>query len=109
MNNGDLNERSKNQLNSILSNAKKQMAVKPPTSAQEQCMLQGQQVSHKLFQEFLGRIKLMPMRPSQAEGFDMIKDLYLEALASWSRDDILYLCALAHATILIENLRDELA
>lgn len=101
-------ERSRNQINGIVSEALAAITPKPPTSAQEQTLLRAKEVSQKVLHAFHGQKSLMPIPPTKEQAFDMIWPLYREGFKTWSTDDLLYICSLAHASIGVEQITDEL-
>ena len=103
-------QRSRMQINGIVGEimAKKE-AAKPVLTHDQECMMKAKQVSHEVMEHFKVWYKLLPMAPSKEQAFNKLGELYREGFKAWSKDDLLYVNSLAHATIIVQEISDHLA
>lgn len=105
-----LKRRSDAQINGIVNEvAKSILRETPPSDSQTQCMFRAKDVTIEVVKQLRAWYLVMPLRPSKEQAFNKLKELYLAGFAGWSANDIRYVNALAHATIIIETLSNELA
>lgn len=101
--------RSDAMIGEVLKNVAKQYHSKSLTTAEQQCLARIQVVSRQIGRDFMSRLNLLPMRPSKAQAFDEIAELWRDALKDWSRDDLLFALSLANSQINVDQISEELA
>ena len=102
-------ERSRRMIDEAINSVAKELNAAKPQDAQSQVMFRARDVVQKVAKEFTGRVRLMPLRPSKQEAFSMLAQLLRDGFKDWSRDDLLYINSLGHATVLQETLSDFIA
>lgn len=102
-------QRSRLQIDGIVADIAKSILPKVPTTAEQQCMLRAQQVSKQVGIEYMGQLKLRLTRPSKEQAFEEVASLYRDKFKDWSKDDLLYICSLSHASFAIDQISDELS
>jgi hypothetical protein len=102
-------ERSRRMIDEAINGVAKELNAAKPQDAQSQAMFRARDVVQKVTKEFTGRVRLMPLRPSKEEAFTMLAQLLRDGFKDWSRDDLLYINSLCHATLLQETLSDFIA
>lgn len=97
-------------LNAAINKVAKELAAKAPVpTAQQEAIKRSANVCMKVRREYLGRLRLMPMRPSKEEAFTMLADMLRDGFKDFTHDELLYVNSLSHATVLIDALHNELA
>lgn len=103
------NLRSKQMVEAAVNNVAKELNSLKPCDPHAQVMFRARDVVQKVTKEFVGRIKLMPMRPSKEQAFDMLATALRDGFKDWSKDDLLYINSLSHATLVGDQLSDYIA
>lgn len=107
--NGEQSQRSLIQIEQIVADVAKKILPKVPTTAEQQAMLRAQQVSKQVGVEYMGQLKLRVVPPSKEQAFEEVASLYRDKFKEWSKDDLLYICSLSHASFAIDQISDHLA
>jgi hypothetical protein len=102
-------ERSRRMIEVAINGVAKELNTAKPQDAETQVMFRARDVVQKVAKEFTGQVRLMPLRPSKQEAFAMLSKLLRDGFKDWSRDDLLYINSLCHATVLQETLSDFIA
>lgn len=109
--NSEEHQRSQRMVDSVIKEVAKDYEIRTSrkiTTAEQQCLAKMQLASQEVRRTFLGRIRLLPMRPNKEQAFEEIAHLWREQLKDWAKDDLLYALSLANAKINIDDIRDEI-
>ena len=109
--NSEEHQKSQRMVDSVIQTVAKDYEIRTArklTTAEQQCLAKIQLTSQEVRRAFLGRIKLLPLRPNKEQAFAEIAQLWRENLKDWTKDDLLYALSLANAKINIDDIRDEI-